>query len=201
MLRRGLVDFEDGQRLQVKHPHRMRVALKQQPVLFLAAAHILLGRLPPGSFRRLGHRAAHRRRQPVAFLFEDVIRRARLQALNRRLFANRAGHQDEREIGEFLAHHLERLQTIVIGQLVVRQHQIPRPLVQRLKEFVPTADVAHLRRQFVIGELVAHEHGIGGIVLQMQDAQRRIHGLAGGAVFHRDWVKQSRLSNQPRPQK
>ena len=44
------------------------------------------------------HGAAHGGRQPFRLLLEQVIRRARLEAFNRRLLANRAGHQDERHV-------------------------------------------------------------------------------------------------------
>src|ERR1035441_5050113 len=47
MLRCRLVDFENRQRLQIKHPHRMRIALEQQPVFFFTAVQILFGRPPP----------------------------------------------------------------------------------------------------------------------------------------------------------
>jgi hypothetical protein len=194
MLGGGIVDFEDGQRLKVKDPHGMGIALKQEAVLLFAAAQIFLGRFAPRAFACLGNGTPDGRRQAVAFLFENIIGGAGLEAFDGRLLADGAGHQDERQIGKILADELERFEAVVIGEFVIREYQVPRPFVQRLNEIRLVNDVAHVRRQLIIGKLVAHQQCIGWIVLEMQYLQWRMHGL----VSIRDFVQTISLK-QPSP--
>jgi hypothetical protein len=60
------------------------------------------------------------------------------------------------------------------------------PIVQSLDKLVFTTDIAHIGRQFVLGELIAHEHRIGRIILQMQYSQRRIHKMHSIAIIYHD---------------
>ena len=74
-----------------------RILRERAKILFAPDQfHFRLAQL--GALRGFLHGAADGGRQPVRLLFEDIIRRARLQAFNRRLFADRAGNQDERSV-------------------------------------------------------------------------------------------------------
>ena len=188
MLGRRLVDFENRQFFQVKDPHRVRVALEEQAILLFAPAQIRLRRLAPDAFVGLGHGAAHRRGQAVAVLLEDVVGGAGLEGFDGGLFADGAGHEDERQERKLLAHQLERLQPVETRQVVVGQHQVPFPLLERLHKIFTAGDVPDLRRQAVRRELVAHQQGVVRLVLQMQDAEGRghAHGFMVGRSDVRD---------------
>jgi len=95
--------------------------------------------------------------------------------LTRRLFADGAGHEDERQERKFFADDLQRVQPREVRQAIVGDHQIPFSLGQHPDKFAAVAGVADLRDQPVRFQQVAHQQCVGRIIFQMQDAETLIH--------------------------
>ena len=172
---RRLVHFKDLQRLQIEDPHRMRVALEQDAVLFFAAPEFLLRLVAQRPFRRLRHRAAHGGGQALAVVLEDVVGRAGLEAFDGREFADGAGHQDERQSGKFPPDNFQRVQSGEVRQLVVGDKHVPFHRRERLQKFRAITHQPDVHGQPVMFQQVAHKECVGRIVFQMQNAERLGH--------------------------
>ena len=111
-------------------------------------------------------------------LLEHIIRRARLQTFNRRLFANRAGNQDERRVRTFFLCQGHRLQTRERRQMIIRNDDVemsalPTPAVNAARS--PTR--VDLRVDTVLLEQRADQLGKIRLVFQMQDVQAFLHRI------------------------
>ena len=151
--------------------------------MLLALAQLGLGQLAPRPLGGLRHGAQDGRRQPLAVLLEDIVRRARLEALDGGEFADGAGQQDERRERQFFAHQLERLDAGEIRQPEIGQDQVPLFLFQQLEKILAPGRQRNRRRHALVRKLVADELRVSRIVFQVQDAERLVHGRTDTKLF------------------
>ena len=131
-----------------------------------------LGLAPLAPLARFRQRAHHDGRQALQPVLQHVVGRAALQRFDRAFLAERAGDEDEGNVGRVLQQDLQRRETVEAGQRVVGEHQVRRRAGQRLAEIalrddVPPVDVDPVLRQLQLDQL-----GVVRIVLQQHEAQR-----------------------------
>ena len=131
---------------------------------------------PLGPVRGFTQRAAHRGRDPRQSVLQDVVGGADLERFDRHLLAERSGDEDERHLGASLTRELQRRQAVEGGQREVGEDQIEAACRERGVEIVPGVDPRHLAGDAVVLEQGANQLGVVGVVLEVQNAQRRIHG-------------------------
>ena len=86
----------------------------------------------------------------VRLLFQDIIRRASLEAFNRRLLANRARNQDERRVRTLLLCHRHRLQPGERRQVIIRDDDVEGLRLQLLFERRAVANAFDLGIELVL---------------------------------------------------
>ncbi len=137
---------------------------------------LLLRMAPLGPVRGFTQRAAHRGRDPCQPVLDDVVGCTSLERFDRHLLAQRSGDEYERHVGTSLAGELECRQPIEGGKREIGEDQIEAACRERGFEIVPGVDPRCLTGDAVVLEQGANQLGVVAVVLEVQNAQRRIHG-------------------------
>ena len=94
--------------LAVLNPHQRRVDSRQHLQHTRQPGDALLRQLPRAPRHRLLQCALHCRHQPLGVALQHVVDGAALERLDGALFTDRAGEEDEGNVGYFAARNLER---------------------------------------------------------------------------------------------
>ena len=122
--------------------------------------------LPLIAFAGLAQGAVHGRHQLRKPGFQHIIRRAALEGLDGPLFAQGAGDEDEGHIGQRFPGKLQRRQPVKGRQMVVRQDQVGRIILEPQLEFIPGFDPFHRVGETAQAHGVLHQLGVGDVILQ-----------------------------------
>ena len=82
---------------EIEYRNQVGDVFRNQSEKFLALAQRLFGLLAAPAVFKLTQRAAHRRREPLGALLEDVIGRAAAKAVDGGVLANGCGKQNDRQ--------------------------------------------------------------------------------------------------------
>jgi hypothetical protein len=141
----------------------------------LAQPQLLHRLLALGALARFAQRAAHRADDARQTLLQHVVGGADLHRLDRHLLAQRAGDEDEWQLGALLHGEPQGRHAVEGRQREVRQDQVVRAARESRRVVAPRVHPGD-----VAGDAPGLEHpldelGILGVVLEVQDAQRRVH--------------------------
>ena len=117
---------------------------------------------------RLGDGAPDRAWQAGQALLEDVVHRAVLDPLDRNLFAERAGHEHERNGWRAVRRDALGGQAVERRQPVVGEDHVERLAAEHRLELVASRHRDDRRRQAILAERGTHEFPVMGIVLDVQ---------------------------------
>jgi hypothetical protein len=106
-------------------------------------------------------------------LFENAIADTFLDALDSGFFAERAGHQQERDVNAARAKFLERVWTRPVGQPVIGKHRVERCLPDSAAKLFCVLGDSLLDQNPSFLQRETHEVDIVRGVLQDQQAQGR----------------------------
>ena len=180
--------IDDGEELAFQlfrlHADQVTVGLVDgdNDAVFIRQAHSIHGIFPHGTEKHFGtlhrrperglffgflHGPADGGRQPIRLLLEQIIGRAGLQAFNRRLFADGAGNEDERNIRIFFPHHGQRIQAGERRQVIVRNNGVKRTGIQCGLKRRAVADAFHLDVHTVLCKKRTDQFGEIRVVFQM----------------------------------
>jgi hypothetical protein len=102
---------------------------------------------------------------------QEIVRRARLHAPDRRLLVDRPGHDEKRNVGSQLAGHRERGHPIEPRQGVVREDDVRAELLQLSQVGIATIDPPRLKGHGRALELVFDELGVHGDIFEDQNSE------------------------------
>ena len=124
-------------------------------------------------------RALQHHGQPVQAVLVHIVAHAAHHGLGHGGLANGARDQHKRDLLAALAQRLPGVQTGKTAQVVVRQHGIERPVLQRRLEV--GQGVHQLQGAVQITALQGHpdEFVVGLVVFQVEDSQARAVGVGG----------------------
>ena len=140
---------------------------RERAEIFFAANQFGFRHPEPGSFLGLLHGPADGGRQPVWMLLEQIIGRTGLQTFNRRLFADGAGNENERNMRIFLPHHGQRIQAGERRQVIVRNDDVKHTGGQCNLKRRTVAGTVHLGVQTVLRKKRTNQLGKIRVVFQM----------------------------------
>ena len=140
---------------------------RERAEIFFTANQFRFRRLEPGSFFGFLHGPADGGRQPIRLLLEQIIGRAGPQAFNRRLFADGAGNENERNMRIFFPHHGQRIQAGERRQVIVRNNNVKRTGIQCGLKRRAVANAFQLDVQTVLLEKRTNPLGEIRVVFQM----------------------------------
>lgn len=112
---------------------------------------------------------------PREILLEHIVGRAGAQALDRALFAERAGDENERHRRIARAHDRERVGTRERGQVVVGEHQVPIAFVERGRKLGRSFDAPGIAREPPAFDEREFELGVRRIILEHEHPQAATH--------------------------
>ncbi len=151
----------------VQNAEHVKRIFREGAEIFFAPNQFRFRRPEPGSFFGFLHGPADGGWQPIRILLEQIIGHAGLQALYRRLFADGAGNENERNMRIFFPHHGQRFQAGERRQVIVRNNGVKRPGIQcRLKRHT-VAGAFQLDVQTVLGKKRTNQLGEIRVVFQM----------------------------------
>ncbi len=119
----GLLVHHPDDAAGVDHHHGVGRGLDEQPETFFQAFVVrALLDVPQG--------ALDARHQSAETVLQDEVGGAQLQRLGGAVFADMAGHQDERQARRGVAHQLQRLHAVERRQVIVGDHQVGLQVLQ-----------------------------------------------------------------------
>ena len=115
------------------------------------------------------------RRQPVQPCLHDEVVGARAHRLDGVLFAARAGHHDERQVGIEALDHRQRFIAAEAGHVVIGNHDVEPPFAQRGAQIVAGVDASHIGQESLAAELQLQQPGVVLGILDHQHVYRSNH--------------------------
>ena len=150
--------------------------------IHLAPAIRRLGLLAFGASSGFAQRALHGGHEPRQSRLHDIIRGADFDRLDRHLLAERAGDEDEGQIGAGIERKLQCGKPVEGRKFVIRENKVDSGILKTGDELG-----ARLRADDVTGEMLGfkallNKLRIMGVILQQQNPKRRLHffTLPGG---------------------
>ena len=119
--------------------------------------------------------------QPLEVVLRHVVAGAGLHGRHRLLFADRAGHDDERHVEPAVPEQLERRGSAEVRQAVVADYNVPRLPIERGPHGAGGFHAFDDRLEAAAGELADKEARVVLGVLYQQEAERYTHLRASGA--------------------
>lgn len=121
-------------------------------------------------------RPSQRGNQPRELLLEHVVRRTALQRFDREIFPHRAGNEDEWDQRPLLLGDLQGGEAIKRRKRVIRQDNVDFLLFDRPEKRLLRVHLPDLVRDPSLGEFRLDELAVQGVVFEVQDPQRIMHG-------------------------
>jgi len=136
----------------------------------LAAPQHVFGKILRAHGLGLAERAPNRGHEAAQIVLENVVDGAALQCLDRALFADRAGHENERRRGSDLLGDPQRRETIEAGQREIAENDVRRELRDApAKAALVRGDAAN-GFETVLREPAGDELRVQRVVLDLQNA-------------------------------
>ena len=115
--------------------------------------------------------AVDSRHEPVDAVLEDVIRGATLETFNGNVFTDDSRDEQEGSLGHQLPGHLQGLETVPAGQLVIAQNDIERFLLQCRQKSSAIVHYRHVNAKTLTLQQAPHQAGKIRFVFQVKDLQ------------------------------
>ena len=136
---------------------------------FLRAGELVAEGFPVAAERCLVQRSSHGGRQAGEAVFQDVVGRAILKRIHRRLFSDDSRNNEKWQIGLHLPGEPQCLHSVGAGQRKIGQNKIDAPAFERLQKSRLRIDPVDLAIQAIRFQPAQDQLGIERIVLQMKN--------------------------------
>ena len=144
-----------------------------QPLL--GNAQRRLGAFPVTALPGVLELALHGGEQPLEVALGDVVLRAGPHRFHGRVFPDRAGHEDERQVEPALAHQRQRGGAAEMGHAVIGEEDVPLLARQRRPQGVGGVDPLERGLEAAAPQLAHQQQGVVLGVLDDQDVERHSH--------------------------
>src|SRR6202790_1103519 len=150
--------------------------------IHLTPAKRLLGLLAFGAFSGFAQRASHRGHEPRQSRLHDIIRGPEFDRLDRHFFAERAGNEDEGQIGAGIERKLQCGKAVEGRKFVIRENEVDSDVLKTGDELVACLNADYFTDEMIGLKELLNELRVMAVILQQQNPQRRFHfcTLPGG---------------------
>ncbi len=164
----GLIDVDEAHGRALDDQDHVRRVIQREPEA------VQLGLVAP-ALRRLAQLARDGGNQPGKAAFHDVVVGAQLHRLDRDVFADRSGNEDERRFRVPFLADAQRREAVESGHAEIRQHDVGLELRQDASQVRFAPDAAAVEIETGDLQRTPHELGVGLDVFDHQDFDANGH--------------------------
>src|ERR1700730_6986675 len=150
--------------------------------IHLAPAQRLLGLPAFAAFSGFAQRAPHGGHETRQSRLHDIVCGADFDRLDGHFVAERAGNEDERQIGAGIERKLQCGKAVEGRELVIREDQVNSSVLKTGDELGARLNAGYFKDEMIGFKELLNELRVTGVILQQQNPERRCHffTLPGG---------------------